>query len=149
MSHSVLAIALLSLVPQLCFAAQAEQLGRLFLTPQARSTLERQRQLNIQHTQVLEGDTLSVTGVVVRSSGKSTTWINGVPQHDGGGATGVRVEVDRRNPGQATVIDGGNAPVPLKVGESLNRGARETTSSMGDGRIGISLPRPARVVRGN
>jgi hypothetical protein len=148
MTHTPLTIALLLLVPQLCFAAQAEQLGRLFLTPQARSILERQRQLNIQDTQVVEGGTLSVTGVVVRSSGRSTTWINGVPQHDGDGATGVRVEVDRRNPGRTRVTVGEEGPVPLKVGESINRGAREMTVGAGDKRIDISSPPPARG-RGN
>ncbi len=138
MTHSALAIALLLLVPQLCFAAQAEQLGRLFLTPQARSTLERQRQLNIQNAQVVQGGSLSITGVVVRSSGKSTTWINGVPQHDGDGATGVRVEVDRRNPGRARVIVGDEGPVPLKVGESLNRGTKEAATAVGEGSIAVS-----------
>ena len=61
--------------------AAAEELGKLFLTPERRAALERQRQLNIRESQpVIEGATLMVTGVVKRSSGKSTTWVNGTPQ---------------------------------------------------------------------
>ncbi len=45
-------------------------LGRLFFTPEKRATLERQRQLNIQETQTLEGASMSLDGVIVRSSGR-------------------------------------------------------------------------------
>lgn len=116
--------------------ASAEPLGRLFLTPERRAALERQRQLNIQETQqVIEGATLSVSGVVKRSSGKTTTWVNGTPQDDSSSATGVHVEIDRANPARTTVVAGEESPASLKVGESINRATRETTSGVGDGRI--------------
>ena len=116
--------------------AAAEELGRLFFTPERRAALERQRQLNIREAEakLVEGDTLSVTGIVRRSSGRSTAWINNAPQ-DEKDATGVRIEIDHANPGSATVIAGEEQPVSLKVGETLNRTTRETSSGVGDGRI--------------
>ncbi len=118
--------------------AADEPLGRLFFTPERRAALERQRQLNIQETQqVIEGATLTVSGVVKRSSGKTTTWVNGTPQDDMNAATGVRVEIDRTNPARTTVVAGEESPASLKVGEAINRATRETTSGVGDGRITV------------
>lgn len=117
--------------------AAAEQLGRLFLTPERRAALERQRLLNIQEkeAQVVEGATLSVSGVVRRSSGRNTAWINGTPQYDNPPGAGVRVEIDKSQPGRTTVITGEEAPASLKVGETINRATHETSSGVGDGRI--------------
>jgi len=64
----------------LSHTAEPAPLGRLFMTPEARMTLERQRQLKIQETQTPDGGPLRLDGVVVRSSGKATVWINGQPQ---------------------------------------------------------------------
>lgn len=116
--------------------ARAEELGRLFFTPERRAALERQRQLNIQETQqVIEGATLTVSGVVQRSSGRNTTWINSAPQDEKNAASGVRVDIDRANPGRTTVIAGEETPADLRVGEAINRATRETTSGIGEGRI--------------
>lgn len=119
--------------------AAAEQLGRLFLTPERRAALERQRLLNIQEkeSQLVEGATLSVSGVVQRSGGKSTAWINGTPQYGNAPGTGVRVEIDKSQPGHATVIAGEEAPASLKVGETINRATHETSSGVGGGQIVI------------
>lgn len=118
--------------------AAAEELGRLFFTAERRAALERQRLLNIQETQqVIEGATLTVSGVVQRSSGKTTTWINNTPQDDRNNATGVRVEIDRADPGRTTVVAGEESPAKLKVGEAINRATRETTSGVGEGRITV------------
>ena len=68
-------------------------LGRLFLTPEFRTALERQRQLNIQQSRTLEGETLRLDGVVVRSSGKSTVWINSQPQTESTRDSGVAASV--------------------------------------------------------
>lgn len=53
-------------------AADAPELGRLFFTPEKRAALERQREFNIQEAQTLQGNTMSLDGVVYRSGGKST-----------------------------------------------------------------------------
>jgi hypothetical protein len=61
-------------------AAAAENLGRLFFTPQQRQDLDRRRQANIQESAVTVNSSLTVNGQVSRSRGKTTVWINGVPQ---------------------------------------------------------------------
>ena len=117
--------------------AAAEELGRLFFTPERRAALDRQRQLNIREAQpVIEGATLSVSGVVQRSSGKTTAWVNNTPQ-DESSEGAVRVQVDRANPASATVAAGEESPARLKVGEAINRATRETTSGVGEGRISV------------
>jgi hypothetical protein len=125
--------------------AAAEPLGRLFFSPERRAALERQRLLNIQEAQaqVIEGATLSVNGIVQRSSGKSTAWVNGMPQHDNASATGVIVDIDRSNPARTTVVAGEEAPASLRVGESINRATRETSSGVDRGIIIVPASRPA------
>lgn len=114
----------------------AEPLGRLFFTPERRAALERQRQLNIQETRAtIEGATLSVSGIVQRSGGRSTAWVNGAPVDEK--STGVSVQLDRTAPGKATVVAGEEAPASLKVGEAINRATRETSSGLGEGRVAI------------
>jgi len=107
---------------------KTEPLGRLFFTPERRLALERQRLLNTQETQsqLTEDSNLTIDGLVRRSSGKSTTWINGAAQHDNAAPTGVRVDVEKSNPGKITIRAGEEAPASLKVGETFNRATQET-----------------------
>jgi hypothetical protein len=122
-------------------AAWSEPLGRLFLTPERRAMLERQRQLNIQEVQTIEGSTVTLDGVVTRSSGRSTIWVNQRPQTENAVGTGVSAIVSHKVPGQVTVTPGEEAPASLKVGESINRGTRERTDPLGGGRVAVH---PAR-----
>lgn len=116
-------------------------LGRLFLTPETRSALERQRQLNIQQTRSLEGDSVRLDGVVVRSSGKSTVWINNQPQTENSRDAGVAAAPSRRQPGSVAVSAGGTAPIDLKVGTTLNQATGEQSGGLAGGEIRV---RPAR-----
>jgi hypothetical protein len=118
--------------------AWAEPLGRLFLTPERRAMLERQRQLNIEEVQTIEGSTVSLDGVVTRSSGRSTVWINQHPQNENALGTGVTAVVSRRTPGRVVVTAGEESPASLKVGESINRGTREKADPIGDGSISVT-----------
>lgn len=96
--------------------AQAEPLGRLFYTPEQRAALDLARKTTPLNTSG-EPDAnsppgLMLNGIVTRSDGKRSTWING------------RLEQDSAHPGmhdrnQARVpIPGGS--VKLKVGQSLD-----------------------------
>lgn len=125
-------------------AAEAPPLGRLFLTPQWRTALERQRQLNIQETRNLEGGSMRLDGVVVRSSGKSTVWINNHPQTENALGTGVAVSLSRQRPDRATLTTGTEPPADLKVGVTLNRATRETSGGLADGEIRIQRPAPRK-----
>lgn len=123
-------------------AAPAEpQLGRLFLTPEWRTALERQRQHNIQQTRTLEGETVRLDGVVLRSSGKSTVWINNQPQTENSRDAGVVAAPSQRQPGRVAVSAGGTAPIDLKVGTTLNQATGEKSGGLAGGEIRV---RPAR-----
>lgn len=117
------------------------QLGRLFLTPEWRSALDRQRQFNVQQTRAIEGDSLRLDGVVLRSSGKSTVWINQRPQTENTHDSGIVAETSQRRPGQVTVVTGGAAPTDLKVGTTFNQATGEKRGGLAAGEIRV---RPAR-----
>ena len=93
--------------------AAQENLGRLFFTEQQRQDLDRRRQANIQETAAVVESTVTVNGQVSRSSGRSTTWINGVPQDN------ARRPLD---PAKVTLPGGEGAPsVSLKIGQTLDK----------------------------
>ena len=82
-------------------APAEESLGRLFFTPEKRAALERSRKLNLRQTQQVEGETMSLNGVVRRSDGRGTAWINGRPHYVAdprqGVAIGLQPDADGRN----------------------------------------------------
>jgi hypothetical protein len=97
------------------FAADAPELGRLFFTPERRSTLERQRTLNVQEAQSLQGTSMSLDGVVYRSSGKATVWVNNQAQTEGESSrTGVTATISPGTPGSALLAPGEEAPARLQ-----------------------------------
>lgn len=142
---AVLSALVVTSVP--CASAFAEEaLGRLFFTPERRQTLDRQRQFNIQEKQEIpEEPTFTIDGVVTRSSGKRTVWVNGVAQNDNETPSGVEVLPGKRQPGVVTIqsanTPGGNA----KVGDTVNRTTGEAADLIGDGTIQVNaVPSKAR-----
>lgn len=115
-------------------AADAPELGRLFFTPERRTTLERQRTFNIQEAQTLQGSSMSLDGVVYRSGGKSTVWINRQAQAENESPrTGVSAVVSPTAPGSAVLAPGEEAPTQIKVGETINRATGERNTRLGGG----------------
>lgn len=112
-------------------AFAAEPLGRLFLTPERRATLERQRRTGLLEDVSTAGETISLDGTVTRSGGKTTIWINGRPRHE----DSVAASQSRRATVSADVT-----PSRLRVGESVNRttGAQTDVLTPGAIRIGRS-----------
>ncbi len=109
--------------------AAAENLGRLFFTPQQRQDLDRRRQANIQDSAASAESLITVNGQVSRSSGKTTTWINGVPQENAR---------KPRDPAQVTLPGGeGEAPVSLKIGQTLDKVRGEIRDELGEGSIAV------------
>ena len=93
--------------------AAQENLGRLFFSEQQRQDLDRRRQANIREAAVVVESSVTVNGQVSRSSGRSTTWINGVPQES------TRKPAD---PARVTLPGGEGAPsVNLKIGQTLDK----------------------------
>jgi hypothetical protein len=125
-------IALAALMP--AKAADSPELGRLFFTPERRIALERQRTYNVQEAQTLQGTTMSLDGVVQRSSGKATVWINRQAQNEGESArTGVSAVVSPKTPGSAMLAPGEEKASQLKVGEAVNRATGERNTRLGGG----------------
>lgn len=114
--------------------AISEELGRLFFSPAQRQELERRRTLNIQASVVTREDLVNATGVVTRSSGKSTIWLNGRPQDD------VRKNQDAS---RITVeLGDGQPPVSLKVGETLEMGKGQSKDGLNGGSVSVNRRRP-------
>jgi hypothetical protein len=120
----------------LCLAAPAaaEELGRLFFTPQQRQDLDRRRATNRaeeEAPQIKEGP-LTLEGHVQRSSGKTTTWINGVPQYDSPAG---------RDPARVTVVPNlGEPGVSLKIGQIYERMSGEVRDNLNGGEIRVGRP---------
>ena len=113
----------------------AQELGRLFFTPQQREDLDRRRASNRVEEQapppIKEGP-LTVEGHVQRSSGRTATWINGVPQYDTHAS---------RDPAQITVVPNPDEPsVSLKVGQTYERTGGQLRGLLHGGEITVGKP---------
>jgi hypothetical protein len=112
--------------------AAAYELGRLFFTPEQRQALDRRRATNRaeeEAPQVTEGP-LILDGHIERSSGRTTTWINGVPQYDENPAG--------RDAAQVTVVPNPGEPgVSLKVGQTYERASGEVSGILNGGEITV------------
>lgn len=120
--------AIACLMPALTPAAAAD-LGRLFLTPQQRSELDRRRANNIQESIVTQVSRVTVEGRVARSNGKDTTWLNGAPQYDSPRA---------RDPARVLIQQGEQeGSISVKVGETLDRVSGDVSNGLGGGTIAV------------
>ena len=120
-------------------APAAEQLGRLFLTPQQREDLDRRRATNRAEEeapaapQIMEGP-LTLEGHVQRSSGRTTTWINGVPQDDSHAS---------RDPARLTLVPNEGEPgISLKIGQIYERMSGTVRDNLNGG--GITVGKSSR-----
>lgn len=115
-------LACLLLLAATAAEAQSEALGRLFMTPQQRSALDRERLLGPSQRQSNLDSEASYTynGEVRRSSGKNTRWINGEPQ------------------------SGAGARPSIPPGDTFHPATGEHDSVLGSGRIVVErqAPRP-------
>ena len=118
--------------------APAQELGRLFFTPERREALDRQRQFKVPENPEVPADpTLTINGVVTRSSGKRTVWINGAAQEDGHADSGLAVAPSRGNPGQVLVQPEDGPTSRVGVGNTVNRNTGEAADLLGGGSIRI------------
>ena len=102
-------LALMVLLPVSTIAG-AEELGRLFFTPEQRTRLE---QGKLQSPGSGDGlRALTVNGIVQKHGGARTAWINGVPQHDG-------VDDDRAPESMLISTPVQSDPVKVKVGQRV------------------------------
>jgi hypothetical protein len=119
--------------------ASAQELGRLFFTPEQRAALDARRKARMPDrpsAPTVVSPTLRLDGYVKRSGGRSTVWVNGESAEDSrppAGGSDARVGV--------TVGDT-RSRVDLKPGEVLDRGNGEVRDVLGDGAIRIHRGAP-------
>lgn len=95
-------------------AGAADDLGRLFFTPEERRQLD---QLKRAPAAEQTASRVTVNGVVQSSTGRSVVWVNGVP-HVPASQGGSAVVLSAGN-GTATVAtEPGKPPLKIKVGET-------------------------------
>ena len=121
-------------------APAAEQLGRLFLTPQQRQDLDSRRATNRAEEEApapqIKKGPLTLEGHVQRSSGRTTTWINGAPQYDSHAG---------RDPARVTVVPNEGEPgVSLKIGQIYERASGQVRDSLNGGEITVGKSSPER-----
>ena len=105
------------------------KLGRLFFSPQQRQEFDRRRELNIQEATTVVESVFTVNGHISRSSGKSTTWVNGIAQNEAyktDNPASILLQPVQDEP-----------PVSLKVGQTLDRNSGAIKNVMPSGEIKI------------
>ena len=131
--------------------AQAQELGRLFFTPEQRAALDARRKARVPDkpaaTPVTESPITRVNGAVQRSGGKSTVWVNGETIPEDARVDGARVTPRGLNPGRVSIPAGeGPQRYDLRVGESVDRSSGEVHDVIGEGevRVGPRRATPAK-----
>ena len=127
--------------------AGAQELGRLFFTPEQRTALDARRKARVPDkpaaAPVAASPLTRVDGAVRRAGGKSTVWVNNEAIPEGSQPDGARVVTREPGAGRVTIpADEGAPRHNLRVGESLNRGSGEVRDVIGEGEIRVG-PRPA------
>jgi len=134
----LLVAASIALVP----VARAQELGRLFFTPDQRAALDARRKARSpdKAAATVVSPTTRLDGYVQRSGGPSTVWVNGEGQLETS-SDAPRIGATRRDDGRVSVPVGeSGARVGMKPGETLDRGTGEVRDLIGDGEIKIRRP---------
>lgn len=126
----------------------AEPLGRLFLTPEQRAALDARRKARIPDKPVaaaVESPTTRVDGLVRRSDGKSTLWLNGEAIPEGTQPEGLRVLPRGGDPSRVSIgVGEAERRFDLKVGQTLDRGDGAVRDVIGGGEVRVKRQPPPR-----
>jgi hypothetical protein len=117
---------LLAFVLLVGLPAEAQDLGRLFFTPEERAALDARRKARVPDRPsalpLILSPTTRLDGYVRRSDGRSTVWVNGASVDDTAPQADGRVSVG---------VGDSPARVRLKPGEVLDRSSGEVTDVLG------------------
>lgn len=126
-------LALLAATP----LAGAQDLGRLFFTPEQRAALDRQRSTREpERAPIVVAPKVRLDGFVKRSGGKSTVWLNGAEVD-----AATRLPEAGDKPVTVRAAAGGDT-IRLKAGETLDRGSGEIQDVIGGGEIRVRRGTP-------
>jgi hypothetical protein len=124
----------------------AQELGRLFFTPDPRAAPAARRKARVPDKPAaaaqVESPVSRVNGIVQRSGGKSTVWVNGeaIPEDSQAAGQGAARPAGA---GRVTVPLGESTKgLDLRVGESVNRGSGEVSDIVGKDEVKVG-PHPA------
>ena len=111
-----------------CASNSAEPLGRLFFTPAQRNTLDAGKQLAKPLQAAPNGPrAATLNGVVTRSDGESTVWVNG---HSVRRSGSPNASASHSDPTAARVeLQGAGGWVNLKVGQRFDRSTGKVAES--------------------
>lgn len=138
--RSAIAIVVLGALAAAAGPVAAQELGRLFLTPEQRDALDARRKARLPDAPAAAAQPRStrIDGYVMRSGGKSTIWVNGEALTEGSRSEEVRAFLRRDEPGRVSLSVGdGGQRVNVKIGETLDLGSGEARDLIGDGRIRV------------
>ena len=125
--------------------AQAQELGRLFFTPEQRAALDARRKARMPDKPAAAAVATPVTrldGYVKRSGGPPTVWINGESVPDNA-PEAPRIDSSRGPSGSVSISVGeAGGRVRLQPGEALDRGNGEVRDLIGDGDIQVRRRAP-------
>ena len=131
----VLAAAMLSAAAA---PAAAQEMGRLFFTPEQRQALDARRKARVMDkpaAAVVTLPTLRLDGYVKRSDGRSTVWVNGESIGESSQPEAPRISGDDA---RVSVNVGESASrVRLRPGEVLDRGNGAVSDVIGSGEIQV------------
>ena len=118
--------------------AQAQELGRLFFTPEQRAALDARRKARVPDRPAMTSvvsPTTRLDGYVKRSGGRSTVFVNGEALLEGTAEAPV-IDPERRG-GRVPVTGGEGRPrVELRPGEVLDRDTGAVRDVLGEsGRV--------------
>lgn len=123
--------------------AAAQELGRLFFTPEQRQALDERRKARIPDRPaavIVESITTRINGQVIRSGGRSTVFVNGEAIPEGADVSGTNVVPGRADPSGVSIVEGENDErlhLRLRVGETLDRGSGEVRDLIGEGSVTV------------
>ena len=111
-----------------CASNSAEPLGRLFFTPAQRNTLDAGKQLAKPRQAAPDGPRAAMlNGVVTRSDGESTVWVNG---HSVSRTGLPNASASHSDPATARLeLQGTGGRVKLKVGQRFDRSTGKVQES--------------------
>lgn len=99
--------------------AEPHRIGRLFFSPDERAILDRLRKKNGRGT-VSATEQMTLNGIVRRSSGKTTTWINQLPQHENETPQGIAVHPGQASKPAALLLLPSGRQINLKAGQTFD-----------------------------
>lgn len=110
---------MIAFLPGHAVCAGAEPLGRLFFSPDERAMLDRLRQKSGGAT-LSATEQITLNGIIRRSSGKTTAWINQVPQNENETPQGVAVQQEKTSKPSAVLLLPSGKRVDLKAGQTFD-----------------------------